>query len=72
MTSGVLIAQIMTGSYIHFLFEGVGYMIHGTGLIPFVDWFSQERSTNQTAQLVHHEPIQEGMGIEEEEMSHVP
>lgn len=43
MTSGVLIAQIMSGSYIHFLFEGVGYMIHGTGLIPFVDWFSQER-----------------------------
>lgn len=47
MTCGVLIAQCFTGTYFHFLFEGVGYLVHGTGVIPFVDWFGREKSPTE-------------------------
>lgn len=48
MTCGVLVAQCFTGTYFHFIFEGVGYLIHGTGVIPFVDWFGREKSPTES------------------------
>lgn len=44
MAVGVLISKIEVG-YFHFIFEGLGYLVHGAGTIPFIDWFSREKPT---------------------------
>lgn len=45
MATGVVISKVLSTTYFHFIFEGIGYLIHGAGTIPFIDWFGKERVT---------------------------
>lgn len=56
MIAGVKIAAIGAGMWFHFIFDCIGYMIHGTGFIPFIDWLTFQ---------VHKEPETEPKLLEE-------
>lgn len=47
MTVGVLISKIPGVGYFHFLIDGIGYLVHGAGTIPFIDWFGREKNPDE-------------------------
>ena len=42
IATGVIISSLGEGTVLHLLTEGVGYMIHGFGTVPFIEAFTNE------------------------------
>ena len=45
---GVAVSKIPINiTVIHFILDGVGYAIHGIGLVPFIEWFQKRFAHEQ-------------------------
>lgn len=55
MLIGVGIANLFQGYMFHFIPDMIGYLIHGAGTIPFIDWLTRRKHQEQVAE--HVDPL---------------
>lgn len=51
MVIGVMLSKAPGFGVLHLLFDGVGYLIHGAGAIPFIDWLGHEKDPDKPAEV---------------------